>query len=202
MTLKEIQRCANLEDFFQGLLTEALDQEGMKLEQEGTAYLSRLFADFAHHDTLHGKQTKDDPGTPALVDLYARAQSADQGVRFEAFRHLGDVALMVSGLFAPHVERERSLVGVDYYIQMGTSAYGSAAGLARRSGISSLLRELSMKFRRLVEVFTRIAENTTLPVRNDLSALYERLLRNPQSPHIQRRMIAQGAVGVLSVVGA
>ena len=115
---------------------------------------------------------------------------------------MGNVALMVSGLFAPHVERPRSLVGVDYYIQMGATAYGSAANLAKQSAFSSLLLELASKFGRLVEVLTRVAERTTLPVRNDLLALYERLLRNPSSANVRERMIGCGAIPSLSIAGA
>ena len=126
----------------------------------------------------------------------------DPGKRFDAYRHLGDVSLIVSGFFTPHVERERSLVGVDYYVQMGTSAYDAAATLAARSGFSRLLNELATKFSKLVDVLARVAEQTTLPVARDLRALYERILHAPESKLVREKLLQQGVAPVFALAEA
>jgi hypothetical protein len=192
-----IETHASLETFFEELLREAMAIERIELEAESFVYVTKLFIDVATHQGLHGRQRPGERGTPALVWLYEEAQKArDRGQRFDAYRHLGDVSLIVSGFFTPHVERERSLVGVDYYVQMGTAAYDAAATLASRTGFSRLLAELAAKFDRLVEVLSRMAERTTLPVARDLHALYERMMRNPQSLALRDRMLDHGVAPV------
>ena len=194
-----IETHASLEAFFEALLREAMAVEQIELRAESFAYVTSLFAGFATREGLHGRQRPGERGTPALVWLYEEAQRArDRGQRFDAYRHLGDVSLIVSGFFTPYLERERSLVGVDYYVQMGTAAYDAAASLAHRSGFSQLLAELARKFEQLVEVLTRVAERTTLPVARDLRALYERLMRNPQSAGLRELLLEQGAVPVFA----
>jgi hypothetical protein len=197
---QQIETHTTLEGFFNELLTEALQAEGVILDEASLSYLLNLCADFARSESLYQSEREEESGTPALVWLYERAQHGDRGLRFQAYRHLGDVSLVVSGFFAPHVERERSLVGIDYYVQMGSAAYGTAAHLAQPHGFGRMLHELSLKFRQLVEVLTRVAEHTTLPVARDVMTLYERFVRNPSSPELHRRLIAQGLIPV--TVGA
>jgi hypothetical protein len=189
-----IETHKTLEGFFHELLQGALADEGLVLDEASVSYLLNLCADFAKSESLHGCESDDETGTPALVWLYRRAQRGDRGVRFQAYRHLGDVALVVSGFFATHIERERSLVGVDYYVQMGSAAYGNAAHLAEPTGFRSMLTELSAKFRPLVEVLTRVAEQTSMPVARDVAALYERFHRNPTSAELHRRLLAGGLI--------
>jgi hypothetical protein len=182
-----IETHTTLEGFFAELIKEAIAAEKVPLDDQGITYLLNLCREFSKHEALFAGG-KGEAGTPALVWLYEKAQTSDRGTRFQAYRRLGDVSLMVSGFFAQHIERERSLVGIDYYVQMGASAYDSAASLDRH-GFGKVLSDLAQKFRRLVEVLTRVAEKTTLPVAKDIAALYERLTRNPESPALQRRLL-------------
>lgn len=184
-----------LESYFRELLEDALAAEKLSLDDGSVAYLLRVVAEFGASDALHAGG-RDEPGTPALVWLYERAQRSDPGQRFDALRHLGDVSLVVSGFFTPHIERERSLVGLDYYVDMGTAAYRSAASLARRTGFSELLDELARNFARLVEVLSYVAERTTLPVARDLGAIYERFMLTPESHVATSRMFDTGCMPI------
>lgn len=195
----QIETHHSLETYFRELLQEALEAEQVDLDDAGVAYLLHLVAEFSRSEGLHGRARPDEPGTPTLTWLLAKAQEGDAGKRFDAYRHLGDVSLVVSGFFTPHIERRRSLVGVDYYVQMGTAAYDTAAALARRSGFQPLFAELASKFRHLVEVLTRVAERTTLPVAADAGTLYARLMRNPESRALKQRLIGQGLVPVFGL---
>lgn len=184
-----IETHTTLEGFFADLIKEAIAAERVVLDTDCINYLLNLCREFAKHEALFGRERAGENGTPALVWLYERAQQSDRGSRFQAYRHLGDVSLMVSGFFAPHIERDRSLVGIDYYVQMGASAYDTAASIAKPTGFGKVLSEMAAKFRRLVEVLTRVAEKTTLPVAHDVAALYERFIRNPESSDLARRLI-------------
>jgi hypothetical protein len=190
-------RCS-LQAFFEDLMRDALAEERVVLDPAAVAYLVQLCSEFSRHESLHGRARPDEPGTPTLAWLLQQAREGAPSARFDAYRHLGDVSLVVSGFFGPHLERRRALVGVDYHVEMGAAAYDHAASLARTSGFGGLLAELAAKFRRVVEVLTRMAERTTLPVCRDLGALYARVLRFPESRVLQARLIEQHALPVLA----
>ena len=199
--VNRIDTHCSLEGFFKDLLEGALAAERVQLDDQGFTYVLHLVGDFSRPEVLHGRGQREDPGTPALVWLYQEAREAAPSQRFDAYRHLGDVALMVAGFFAPHVERARSLVGVDYYVDMGRTAYDVAAHAAASSGFSRLLHQLADKFAHLVEVLSRVAEQTTLPVNRDLASLYARLVKNPGSARLTERMLVQGAFPVFDPKG-
>lgn len=194
--MNRIDTHCSLESFFEGLLRQALETEQVELQADAFTYLLHLVGDFSDPTALHRADRSDEPGTPALVWLYQEAREAPPTRRFEAYRHLGDVALMVAGFFGPHIERARSLVGVQYYVDMGRTAYQTAAHHASSSGFLPLLGQLSNNFDRLVEVLTRVAEQTTLPVAHDVAALYARVLRNPASERLLNELKGQRAFPV------
>jgi len=196
-----IETGSTLERLFGDLLVDALASERVALKTGGEAYLRQLCQRMAHRDALHAFQDADEPGTPALVWLYRRARESAPSQRFDAYRNVGDVALVVSGLFQPHVSRQRSSVGIDYYIRMGSTAYSAASSLSAHSGFGPILAELAEKFAALVEVLTRVAEQTTLPVADDLAALYARFRRNPESKALLDRLAAVGASPVWGASG-
>jgi len=133
--------------------------------------------------------------TATLAWLYREARESPPGARFEAYRRLGDVALVAPSLFAPYVERRRALVGRSYYVQMGAAAYDAASELAR-SGFRGLLRELSTQFRALVDVLSRMAESTTLPMQRDLERWVDRLDDDPHDSAALRHLRSRGLAPV------
>lgn len=194
----EIQ--TSLEGFFDALLRDALVAERLTLSDPSTAYLVQLFREYAERDALYAAGSRDERGTPALATLYQRAIEAAPGERFHAYRQLGDVALVVAGFFAPHVER-RKVVDVRYYADMGAAAYHHAAALTG-GAVQDILQQLSRCFARVIEVFTRVAERTTLPVRKDVGALFDRWSMNPDSAELTRRLLSVGLVPVIGGVKA
>lgn len=184
----------SVEEYFSALITDAIEAQNLQISDDSSAYLLQLMKDFGRSEALVGPRP-DEPGTPALFRLYERAATMAPSGRFDAYRHLGDVALFVSGFFGAHIER--SLVNVDYYVQMGCSAYRTAASLARGGAFASVLAQLAEAYGRVVEVLTHVAEQTTLPVDRDVAALYERWLRNGDSSVLCNRLIDLGSVPVV-----
>ena len=109
-----------------------------------------------------------------LVDA-VEAESTEQ--RNGALKRLGDVSLFVAGFFSGSLAR--SLVDVDYYINMGENAYHSLADSVQASirsrAFASVFAELAEKFQPLVDVLGEVAE----PGKTDQDALrlYEVWLR-------------------------
>lgn len=191
----------SLDNFFRDLLEEALTTERVDLAMGSRSYLIQMFADFSHVESLYRLKEQDQSGAPTLAWLYARAQQGDFSERFDAWRHLGDVALLVAGFFGRYIERRRSVVGLDYYVQMGAGAYDTAASFAHWKQFGSVFEELARNFRALVDVLTRIGEATTLPVAQSIERLYERWLGG-SGDDLHERLTSLGASPLLIGVGS
>ena len=191
---KTIITTGSVEGFFRDLLEEVLNREALQLSEDSSAYLVQLVSGFTSPESLHGGGRAGESGTPTLFGLYESAVTAAPTEQFEAYRRLGDVSLFVSSFFAPQVES--SVVSFEYYLRMGGGAYDRAASLDRRGTMRPLMSQLSRKFTRVVEVLTKLAEKTTLPLRRDLATLYERWSRNPESVDLYQRLLDQGAIPI------
>lgn len=192
---QEIVTEHTLEGYFAELVDEALRKERLEFDEATQCYLVQLVSEFGQSAALHAAGPGDEKGTPALFRLYERALNCSPRERFAAYRHLGDVALIVSSFFTPHIER--SLVSVDYYVQMGGSAYHRASIVDRTGAFAPLMSGLARSFNRLVEVLSRVAESTTLPIARDVAALFERFVRNPDDKALANRLLVTGAVPIL-----
>jgi hypothetical protein len=87
---------------------------------------------------------------------------------------VGDRSLFISGFFGDSLNR--SLVDVDYYIQLGECAYGCLAR-QQREAMGEVFDELAEKFTAFVDVLGEVSERTSLTSNRDLMRLYERWLR-------------------------
>jgi len=111
-----------------------------------------------------------------LALIYAQAVEAQSPeARQASLKRLGDLALVVAGLFSASLSRR--LVDVDYYIAMGGAAYGfladSSAGSVRGKVFAAVFGELAVKFQAFVDVLAEVSENSSLGARADVMRLYE-----------------------------
>jgi hypothetical protein len=107
-------------------------------------------------------------------------------------RDVGDTSLYVSGFFSDSLTR--NLVDVDYYIQVGGSAYRQLAAYYRgHKGPSDVYEELHDKFPQFVDVFAEISEQSALTTNLGVVQLYERWLRTG-SEWIERRLRKKGVI--------
>jgi hypothetical protein len=184
---------ADLREYFQSSLDDALDKQGIDADVETVSYLVNLLTAFQRADRLYeydGERLELRP----LATLYAEAlndRSPEQ--RHRMLRRLGDVALFIAGVFAESLDRK--LVDVDYYIAMGSSAYGYLSGAmrgTRRGGaFCDIFEELSSKFPDFVEVLSGINDCAALERQADVLRLYEQWLRTG-SARARSRLRAAG----------
>jgi hypothetical protein len=103
----------------------------------------------------------------------------------------------MSGFFQEALNRK--LVGVDYYIQLGGSAYGELARyfrVYRHSDVfGDVYGELGTKFPKFVDVLAEISERTSVTTDLSLVQLYERWLRTG-SEWMERRLREHGVIPV------
>ncbi len=156
-------------EYFRELVESAMQRQQLSARQLTSFYLVNLLAGFVRFDRLPA--AGDDE--PLGVRFVKALQEAGVRQRDE-LRQVGDLSLFISGFFADSLTR--SLVDIDYYIQLGENAYGS---LARRGDgtFGDVFDELSGKFPAFVEVLGEVSERSALTSNADLLRLYEKWLR-------------------------
>lgn len=155
-------------EFFRDLVESALQRQHLSARDRTSFYLVNLLAGF-----VHGDRSGPDDEEPLGVRFVKALQEAGARQRNE-LRRVGDRSLFISGFFADSLTR--SLVDIDYYIQLGEHAYGS---LARQGDgtFADVFDELAAKFPAFVDVLGDVSERTALTSNADLLRLYERWLR-------------------------
>jgi hypothetical protein len=156
-------------EYFRELVESAMQNQRVSAHELTSFYVVNLLAAFVHLD--HSPAAGEDE---ALGVRLARAMQTAGIAQRDGLRKVGDLSLFISGFFSDSLNR--SLVDVDYYIQLGECAYGS---LARQSDetLGDVFDELSGKFTTFVDVLGEISERTALTSNGDVLRLYEKWLR-------------------------
>jgi hypothetical protein len=155
-------------EYFRGLVETAIEHQHLAVRELTCFYVVNLLAGFIH---LERSPAADDE---ALGVRFARALQAAGTAQRDGLRKVGDLSLFMSGFFSDSLNR--SLVDVDYYIQLGESAYGS---LARQGDdtFGDVFDELSEKFSGFVDVLGEVSAATGFTSDADILRLYEKWLR-------------------------
>lgn len=169
----------NVKEFFRDSVNAALEHQGVAATEETVFYVVNLLDYYARADKL-ASASPDGSTLPALASLYAEAVEAEgREERQMHLRRLGDIALLISGLFSSSLSRK--LVDVDYYIAMGGGAYAVLGDMNRGSlrgrVFATIYGELSSKFHVFVDVLSEVAEHSPLNNSRDIMRLYETWLR-------------------------
>lgn len=179
---------ADLREFFQHSIDDALSRQGVNAAVETSYYLVNLLTAFLRAERLYdfnGERLEIRP----LALLYADAlaeRTPEQ--RNRVMRRLGDIALFISGVFAESLNRK--LVDVDYYIAMGSTAYGylseAMRGTRRGDAFCEIFEELSSKFPEFVDVLAQVNERGSPGRPADVLRLYELWLRTGSRCALER----------------
>jgi len=175
-------------EYFRNLVESALQRQHLAVRELTSFYVVNLLAGFVHRDQ---SGIADDE---ALGVRFVRALQSGGSAQRDGLRRVGDTSLFVSGFFSDSLNR--SLVDIDYYMQLGERAYGS---LARNDdALGDVFDELSDKFTAMVDVLTEVSEQTALTSNSDVMRVYERWLRTG-SRRTGSQLVARGIVPNSSV---
>lgn len=150
--MSELVASLSLKEFFKSLLDEVIGRQRVVIAEVTEFYLVNLLSEFALTDKLFTREEDGRKDHEPLAVLYHQALQQERNERIRTLRRLGDVSLYTAGFFSGALQS--GVVGPDYYIQMGGTAYGQVAEL---SPAAQVYRELHDKFRALVEVLEEIA---------------------------------------------
>jgi len=121
-------------DQWHTLVTEAQQASGIQLHEDLESYLVFLLMRYTDRPEM--------AASILAIDYLEGANSLGQ-VRQDRMRDVGDQCLLYSGLFPERAEKRR--VRVSYYVDLGRSAYQTAAD-ATQLALSQLFTALSNQF--------------------------------------------------------
>jgi hypothetical protein len=167
--LEGLVRSESATEYFRELVESAMQHQRVAARELTSFYVVNLLTGFIHLD--RSAHTDDQP----LAVTFAKALQGAGVAQRDGLRKVGDQSLFISGFFSDSLNR--SLVDVDYYIQLGGSAYGSLARQAAGDTFGDVFDELSEKFADFVDVLSEVSERTSLTSNSDLLRLYEKWLK-------------------------
>jgi len=177
----DLTPAASVDEFFRGVLCDALAQSGVTVSESTEWYLVGLLGEFAHTTIPSG----------ALALKLAQSAESDAGERVATLKEVGDTSLYVTGFFADSLER--GLVASDYYVALGESAYRELSSRLSSSSVAAVYDELAAKFPKFVDVLATIRSQVSFG--SDVTQLYNEWLRT-RSEWVEARLKQMGMIVV------
>lgn len=180
------------EQFFAEKVEEALTQRQVQVSDPARLYLVELLNHFISVDKLFefdekvGKKRQE-----TLAILYLKALNSPTSAKVELLKKLGDTSLYVSGFFGDSLNRK--VVDVDYYVEMGETAYHQLATEVSDEQQSEVFQEYAKKFVDFVDVLTLISQESQIQSNEDLLKLYNRYITTG-SPLAEKQLLDHGVL--------
>lgn len=164
------------QDYFRELVTGAMDKQKVSTRPETEFYLVNLLNQFMTTDKLYARgpegQAKEEP---LAIMIKEALEEPGANARNALFRHIGDFSLYTAGFFQASLNRK--LVDVDYYIDMGGTAYQYISSRMSSGNpdatLKAVYQELAEKFGLLVDVLAEVSDKTCQRTEKDLLRVYE-----------------------------
>jgi hypothetical protein len=164
----------NPQDYFFELVEESCVKLNSDLKEPSRRYLSRLLEFYLDARNLHDPQVNElgERQPTMLSEMLLQSQHLGPAARFELLKKLGDRTLYVSGFFSESLNRK--IIDIDFYKDIGETAYYSLSNSVREEELSFVFRNLSAKFTQHSDVLNYISEKTQFNQKDDLMRLYEK----------------------------
>ncbi len=157
-------------ELFRELVEKALARREVEPDSTVAFYLVTLLDDFIRPESIARRAGLETEST--LAELFCTAIGTEGARRLTLLKYTGDLALFVSGFFSDSLAGKTA--NVDYYIRMGSTAYGTAAAHTRRPILASVFDELAREFAGFVDVLGEVSERCAVNDETNLLRLYER----------------------------
>jgi hypothetical protein len=128
-----------------------------------------------------------------LAELFLKAMNSEPQQRSEMLKRLADSTLYITGFFGDSLQRK--LVDIDYYAEMGVSAYGVLAESSREDLTAKVYKEFSVKFQAFSEVLSTISSQARIQDEANIMRLYETYAKTG-SDFARERLLERGLIAV------
>lgn len=179
---------ADMREFFAGELKAVLARRKVNADQSFD-YLVDLLVRYMESENFFRRTPDGKLEDNVLAHLYGEYLYGQGEVRQVALKRLGDICLLVTGMFPESLQRK--LVGVDYYFGMGGAAYGTLSDLQLSRLAKVLFSELAVKFRDFSNAISEVSDAHGLQKNTDILNLYERWLAT-KDEHLRKRLAEKG----------
>lgn len=153
--------------FFENRVDTAFKRLGFRPRALSRQYLVELLESFMFSGKVFEKGE-------TLAELYLRAMSAPGPQRLQMLKKLGDGSLYISGFFGDSLTNK--MVDIDYYVDMGGTAYGTLAVASGDGDLAVVYDEYARNFGAFVDVLTFISQESLIQSNGDLLRLYDRFV--------------------------
>lgn len=171
--VKKPELTASPKDYFLEVLENAFQHLKMDASHLSKSYLVELLQFYIlaknlfSFDEETGRYKRD-----TLAELYLRAQNLPPTQKIEQLKKLGDTSLYISGFFGDSLNRK--VVDIDYYAEMGGTAYDNLSRITSDEKLSEVYSDFSQRFLGFVDALTLVSQKSSLQSNGDLLRLYDR----------------------------
>lgn len=167
-------------EFFSELVNEACEQRKFETLPQAQNYLVEILSFYMCTTNLYDeKDTSGKKSRGTLAEMLLKAGSAQRKEKIELLKKLGDSALYISGFFGESLQRK--LVNIDYYKNMGETAYGNLASCISEDTTARVYKEFSHRFIDFVDVLSYISSKAIRPAGENLFQIFERYALGSES---------------------
>ena len=159
-------------EFFHSIVEEAASLRSIQTSPMSRSYISELMYQYVWTSNLFELKEDGRWQQSTLAEQYLKANQAPSPHKEKMLKKLADSSLYISGFFGDSLKRK--VVDVDYYIDMGCSAYGSLSRRIEEEAVALVYREISDRFLEFVDLLTINSQKVMTQSDKDLLRLYER----------------------------
>lgn len=179
-------------EYFDEMVRRAIETRRVSTTPLAANYLVELLNSYVSSPNLLEKPDEENSGrSQTLAEMWLVANSAEAPLKLDLLKKIGDTTLYISGFFGDSLNRK--LVDVDYYAELGGSAYGSLAHCVSEKAYASVYEEFSHRFLEFVDVLTYISQKALVQTNEDLLRLYERYVTTG-SPLAREQLLEKGLI--------
>ncbi len=167
----------NPEEFFRTQLHLASRSIKFDLDEHVEFYLVKVLCDFIDPARLNSKTADIDVLNTPVALMFKQALESPLTERLKILKGMGDTSLYVSGYFQDYFNRKS--FDLNYYIQMGQTAYAHLAEIsqerAQQETLAQTYEMLASQFGEFVEILAIVADGSASNTNhNNLLAIYDR----------------------------
>jgi hypothetical protein len=166
------------EGFFQEAVDEACAKRKLVAVPAVKEYLVQLMQHYLHARNLFEQDVNETNGKrepSTLAEMLLLAGQAPLTEKQGLLKKLGDRSLYISGFFGDSLERK--MVDIDYYAEMGGTAYGYLAECVHEDTVAHVYKTFSQRFLEFVDVLTYISHQSMVQNDQNILRLYDLYLR-------------------------
>lgn len=181
-------------DFFNEAVENAFVERRFQTFPSARSYLVKLLEYYVPAGNLFDEVDEQGRRTRStLAETFLKAMNAEPHLRADMLKKMADRALYITGFFSDSLQRK--VVDVDYYAEMGVSAYGVLADNSREDMAAKVYREYAAKFVAFSEILATISAQARIQDEANIMRLYETYAKTG-SDFARERLLERGLIAV------